>query len=203
MNKNIRVLIDGIIFNNPVLIQVVGMCATLATSVSVINGVGMGLSTTAVLVCANIVVSMLRKFIPDTVRIPCFIVVIASFTTIVQLLLQAYLPAINDALGIFIPLIVVNCILLARAEGFASKNGVVASFFDGLGNGLGFTALLAVMGAIREFLGSGTVLGMAIMPEAFPETLLMVMAPGAFFTLGILMAIFKHLIAGKGQSEEE
>ena len=121
MNKNIRVLIDGIIFNNPVLIQVVGMCATLATSVSVINGVGMGLSTTAVLVCANIVVSMLRKFIPDTVRLPCFIVVIASFTTIVQLLLQAYLPAINDALGIFIPLIVVNCILLARAEGFASK----------------------------------------------------------------------------------
>ena len=135
MSNNLKVLRDGIIFDNPVLIQVVGMCATLATSTSIINGAGMGLSTTAVLIGSNIVISLLRKFIPDTVRIPCFIVVIASFVTVVQLLLQAFLPAINDALGLFIPLIVVNCIILARAEGFASKNGPVASFFDGLGNG--------------------------------------------------------------------
>ena len=153
MSNNLKVLRDGIIFDNPVLIQVVGMCATLATSTSIINGAGMGLSTTAVLIGSNIVISLLRKFIPDTVRIPCFIVVIASFVTVVQLLLQAFLPAINDALGLFIPLIVVNCIILARAEGFASKNGPVASFFDGLGNGLGFTMVLCIMGAVRELLG--------------------------------------------------
>lgn len=203
MSKNLKVLRDGILFDNPVLIQVVGMCATLATSTSIINGLGMGLSTTAVLIGSNVVISLLRKFIPDTVRIPCFIVVIASFVTIVQLLLQAYLPAINDALGLFIPLIVVNCIILARAEGFASKNGIVPSFFDGLGNGLGFTMVLAIMGAVRELLGSGTILGMTIMPEAFPKTLLMIMAPGAFFTLGIFMAIFKHCVASRKPVEEE
>ncbi len=202
MNKNLTVLRDGILFDNPVLIQVVGMCATLATSTSIINGAGMGFSTMAVLVGSNVVISLLRKFIPDTVRIPCFIVVIASFVTIVQLILQAYLPAINDALGLFIPLIVVNCIILARAEGFASKNNWIASLFDGLGNGLGFTAVLVIMGAVRELLGSGTILGMTIMPEAFPKTLLLIMAPGAFFTLGIFMAIFKKL-AKKPVSEDE
>ena len=203
MSNNLKVLRDGIIFDNPVLIQVVGMCATLATSTSIINGAGMGLSTTAVLIGSNIVISLLRKFIPDTVRIPCFIVVIASFVTVVQLLLQAFLPAINDALGLFIPLIVVNCIILARAEGFASKNGPVASFFDGLGNGLGFTMVLCIMGAVRELLGSGTIFGMTIMPEAFPKTLLLIMAPGAFFTLGIFMAIFKSIAKKPAESEEE
>lgn len=203
MSNNLKVLRDGIIFDNPVLIQVVGMCATLATSTSIINGAGMGLSTTAVLIGYNIVISLLRKFIPDTVRIPCFIVVIASFVTVVQLLLQAFLPAINDALGLFIPLIVVNCIILARAEGFASKNGPVASFFDGLGNGLGFTMVLCIMGAVRELLGSGTILGMTIMPEAFPKTLLLIMAPGAFFTLGIFMAIFKSIAKKPAEPEEE
>ena len=203
MNNNLKVMRDGILYDNPVLIQVVGMCATLATSTSIINGAGMGLSTTAVLIGSNVVISLLRKFIPDTVRIPCFIVVIASFVTVVQLLLQAFLPAINDALGLFIPLIVVNCIILARAEGFASKNGVVSSFFDGLGNGLGFTLVLMVMGAIRELLGSGTLLGMSIMPEAFPKTLLMIMAPGAFFTLGILMAVFKTVFKKPVEPEEE
>lgn len=203
MSNNLKVLRDGIIFDNPVLIQVVGMCATLATSTSIINGAGMGLSTTAVLIGSNIVISLLRKFIPDTVRIPCFIVVIASFVTVVQLLLQAFLPAINDALGLFIPLIVVNCIILARAEGFASKNGPVASFFDGLGNGLGFTMVLCIMGAVRELLGSGTILGMTIMPEAFPKTLLLIMAPGAFFTLGIFMAIFKSIAKKPAEPEEE
>jgi len=203
MNKNMKVLRDGILYDNPVLIQVVGMCATLATSTSIINGAGMGLSTTAVLIGSNVVISLLRKFIPDTVRIPCFIVVIASFVTVVQLLLQAFLPAINDALGLFIPLIVVNCIILARAEGFASKNGVVSSFFDGLGNGLGFTFVLMAMGAVRELLGSGTLLGMTVLPEAFPKTLLMIMAPGAFFTLGIMMAIFKMVCKKPVESEEE
>ena len=203
MSNNLKVLRDGIIFDNPVLIQVVGMCATLATSTSIINGAGMGLSTTAVLIGSNIVISLLRKFIPDTVRIPCFIVVIASFVTVVQLLLQAFLPAINDALGLFIPLIVVNCIILARAEGFASKNGPGASFFDGLGNGLGFTMVLCIMGAVRELLGSGTILGMTIMPEAFPKTLLLIMAPGAFFTLGIFMAIFKSIAKKPAEPEEE
>ena len=203
MSNNLKVLRDGIIFDNPVLIQVVGMCATLATSTSIINGAGMGLSTTAVLIGSNIVISLLRKFIPDTVRIPCFIVVIASFVTVVQLLLQAFLPAINDALGLFIPLIVVNCIILARAEGFASKNGPVASFFDGLGNGLGFTMVLCIMGAVRELLGSGTIFGMTIMPEAFPKTLLLIMAPGAFFTLGIFMAIFKSIAKKPVEPEEE
>ena len=203
MSNNLKVLRDGIIFDNPVLILVVGMCATLATSTSIINGAGMGLSTTAVLIGSNIVISLLRKFIPDTVRIPCFIVVIASFVTVVQLLLQAFLPAINDALGLFIPLIVVNCIILARAEGFASKNGPVASFFDGLGNGLGFTMVLCIMGAVRELLGSGTILGMTIMPEAFPKTLLLIMAPGAFFTLGIFMAIFKSIAKKPAEPEEE
>ncbi len=203
MSNNLKVLRDGIIFDNPVLIQVVGMCATLATSTSIINGAGMGLSTTAVLIGSNIVISLLRKFIPDTVRIPCFIVVIASFVTVVQLLLQAFLPAINDALGLFIPLIVVNCIILARAEGFASKNGPVASFFDGLGNGLGFTMVLCIMGAVRELLGSGTIFGMTIMPEAFPKTLLLIMAPGAFFTLGIFMAIFKSIAKKPAEPEEE
>ena len=203
MSNNLKVLRDGIIFDNPVLIQVVGMCATLATSTSIINGAGMGLSTTAVLIGSNIVISLLRKFIPDTVRIPCFIVVIASFVTVVQLILQAFLPAINDALGLFIPLIVVNCIILARAEGFASKNGPVASFFDGLGNGLGLTMVLCIMGAVRELLGSGTIFGMTIMPEAFPKTLLLIMAPGAFFTLGIFMAIFKSITKKPTEPEEE
>lgn len=203
MSNNLKVLRDGIIFDNPILVQVVGMCATLATSTSIKNGVGMGLSTTAVLVGSNVVISLLRKFIPDTVRIPCFVVVIASFVTIVQLLLQAYMPALNDALGLYIPLIVVNCIILARAEGFASKNNAIASFFDGLGNGLGFTCILAVMGAIREFLGSGTFLSMKVLPDAFPKTLMLIMAPGAFFTLGLLMALFKHTIAKRKPVESE
>ena len=206
MSNNLKVLRDGIIFDNPVLIQVVGMCATLATSTSIINGAGMGLSTTAVLIGSNIVISLLRKFIPDTVRIPCFIVVIASFVTVVQLLLQAFLPAINDALGLFIPLIVVNCIVLGRAEAFASKNGPLTSLCDGIGNGLGFTLALCFIGLIREFLGAGTLFGVTVLPEAFPKTLVMIMAPGAFFTYGKLMAIFKRLIgkmkANKAAKEE-
>ncbi|MEA4816597.1 MAG: electron transport complex subunit E [Lachnospiraceae bacterium] len=203
MNRNLSVFKEGIFENNPILIQVVGMCATLATSTSLINGVGMGLSTTAVLVGSNVVIALLRKYIPDTVRIPCFIVVIASFVTIVQLLLQAYIPSLNQSLGLFIPLIVVNCIILARAESFASKNSVIASFWDGLGNGLGFTMVLAVMGIFREFFGSGKFLNMQVLPDAFPRTLMLVMAPGAFFTLGCFMAAFKHVMAKKKAAESK
>ena len=155
----------------------------------------MGLSTTAVLMCSNLFISLLRKIIPDTVRIPCFIVVIASFVTIVQLLLSAFLPSLNASLGLYIPLIVVNCIILGRAEAFASKFGPVESFFDGIGNGLGFTMAITVIGLIREFIGSGTLFGLTVLPEAFPKTLIMIMSPGAFFTYGTLMAIFHRLMA--------
>ncbi len=184
---------NGILNENPVFVQALGMCPTLAVTTSSINGIGMGLATTAVLVCSNIVISLIRSFIPDKVRIPSFIVVIASFVTIVQLLLQGFLPQLNNALGLFIPLIVVNCLILARAEAFASKNNLAKSFFDGLGMGLGFTVGLFVIGAVREFIGAGTVLGTPILPEAFPKTIIMILPPGAFLTLGLLMALLNHL----------
>ena len=203
MNKCVERLYNGIIKENPTFILMLGMCPTLATTTSAINGLGMGLSTTAVLMFSNLLISALRKIIPDRVRIPAFIVVVASLVTVVQLLMQGYVPSLYASLGIYIPLIVVNCIILARAEGFASKNGPVASFFDGLGNGLGFTMVLCIMGAVRELLGSGTIFGMTIMPEAFPKTLLLIMAPGAFFTLGIFMAIFKSIAKKPAEPEEE
>jgi len=160
----------------------------------------MGLSTTMVLICSNTAVSLIRSFVPNTVRIPVFVVVISTFVTIVQFLLQAYVPALNAALGIFIPLIVVNCIILARAEAFASKNNPLASALDGLGMGLGFTAALIIIGCIREFLGTGGIFGVNLMPEAFPRTIIMILPPGAFITLGCLMAGLNALRgrAGKG-----
>ena len=206
MSKALSAIKNGIIDENPTFIQVLGTCPTLAVTTSAINGIGMGLSTMAVLVCSNLFISLLRKIIPDTVRIPCFIVVIASFVTIVQLLLTAFLPALNESLGLYIPLIVVNCIVLGRAEAFASKNGPLTSLCDGIGNGLGFTLALCFIGLIREFLGAGTRFGVTVLPEAFPKTLVMIMAPGAFFTYGTLMAIFKRLIgkmkANKAAKEE-
>lgn len=206
MSKALSAIKNGIIDENPTFIQVLGTCPTLAVTSSAINGIGMGLSTMAVLVCSNLFISLLRKIIPDTVRIPCFIVVIASFVTIVQLLLTAFLPALNESLGLYIPLIVVNCIVLGRAEAFASKNGPLTSLCDGIGNGLGFTLALCFIGLIREFLGAGTLFGVTVLPEAFPKTLVMIMAPGAFFTYGTLMAIFKRLIgkmkANKAAKEE-
>ena len=206
MSKALSAIKNGIIDENPTFIQVLGTCPTLAVTTSAINGIGMGLSTMAVLVCSNLFISLLRKIIPDTVRIPCFIVVIASFVTIVQLLLTAFLPALNESLGLYIPLIVVNCIVLGRAEAFASKNGPLTSLCDGIGNGLGFTLALCFIGLIREFLGAGTLFGVTVLPEAFPKTLVMIMAPGAFFTYGTLMAIFKRLIgkmkANKSAKEE-
>lgn len=195
MGKALHALKNGMIDENPTFIQVIGTCPTLAVTTSAINGIGMGLSTTAVLMCSNLFISLLRKIIPDTVRIPCFIVVIASFVTIVQLLLSAFLPSLNASLGLYIPLIVVNCIILGRAEAFASKFGPVESFFDGIGNGLGFTMAITVIGLIREFIGSGTLFGLTVLPEAFPKTLIMIMSPGAFFTYGTLMAIFHRLMA--------
>ena len=202
MGKALHALKNGMIDENPTFIQVIGTCPTLAVTTSAINGIGMGLSTTAVLMCSNLFISLLRKIIPDTVRIPCFIVVIASFVTIVQLLLSAFLPSLNASLGLYIPLIVVNCIILGRAEAFASKFGPVESFFDGVGNGLGFTVAITVIGLIREFIGSGTLFGMTVLPEAFPKTLIMIMSPGAFFTFGTLIAIFHRLMAKQKAKKE-
>ncbi len=183
----------GIIDDNPTFVQVIGMCPTLAVTTSAINGLGMGLSTAAVLICANLVISALRKIIPDKVRIPVFIVVIASFVTIVQMVLKAFVPALDKALGLYIPLIVVNCIILARAESFASKNGVVSSIVDGLGQGIGFTIALFVLGAVREILGNGSILNFAILGSHYQPILIFILPPGAFLTLGFLFAGFNKL----------
>ena len=202
MNKNIERLYNGIIKENPTFVLMLGMCPTLAVTVSATNGLGMGLSTTAVLVVSNALISLLRKIIPDKVRIPAFIVIVASVVTVVQLLLQAYVPAVYDALGIYIPLIVVNCIILGRAESYASKNGIVESAFDGIGMGLGFTIALTCIGFVRELLGAGSVFGRVIIPEDFHISIL-VMAPGAFFVLACLTALqnkFKMPSATNGSS---
>ena len=187
-NSALERLYNGIIKENPTLVLILGMCPTLAVTSSATNGVGMGLSTTAVLICSNFVISLIRKIIPDSVRIPCYIVVIASFVTIVQMLLKGFVPALNESLGVYIPLIVVNCIILARAEAFAGKNGPIASLFDGVGMGLGFTLALTVLGAVRELLGNGSVFGFTLLPETC-KTLLMILPPGAFFTLAFLMVL--------------
>lgn len=189
-NNPVERLINGIIKENPTLVLTLGMCPTLAVTTSAINGIGMGLSTTAVLMFSNLVISLLRNFIPDRVRIPGYIVVIASLVTIVQFLLQAYVPSVNDSLGVYIPLIVVNCIILGRAEAYAGKNGPVNSFFDGLGMGLGFTLSLTILGAFRELLGAGTIFGFTVLSESFytPITIF-ILAPGAFFVLSCLVAI--------------
>ena len=189
----IQILKNGVLKENPTFVQVIGMCPTLAVTTSAVNGLGMGITTTFVLACSNIVIAMLRNFIPDKVRIPAFVVVIASFVTIIGFLLEAYMLELNQALGIFIPLIVVNCIILARAEAFASKNGPIAAMFDGIGMGLGFTLALVVMGIIREFIGAGTLFGVAVLPEAFPQTVMMILPPGAFITLGLIMALLNHM----------
>ncbi|MDD2247169.1 MAG: electron transport complex subunit E [Proteiniphilum sp.] len=192
MNKQIKVLINGIIKENPTFVLLLGMCPTLATTSSAINGMSMGLATMFVLICSNAVISMLKNLIPDMVRIPAFIVVIATFVTIIEMLMNAYVPALADSLGIFIPLIVVNCIVLGRAESFASKNGVIPSVFDGLGQGLGFTLSLTVLGALRELLGTGKIFSLNIYPEKF-GSLIFVLAPGAFIVLGYLIAAFNKL----------
>ncbi|MBQ3633595.1 MAG: electron transport complex subunit E [Paludibacteraceae bacterium] len=192
MNNALKTLTNGILKENPTFALVLGMCPTLATTTSAVNGMSMGLATLFVLVCSNVVISMLKNVIPDKVRIPAFIVVIATFVTMVQLAMQAYLPAIYDVLGLFIPLIVVNCIVLGRAEAFAAKNTVGLSALDGLGMGLGFTLSLTVLGIIREFLGAGSVFGFQIYSSQF-AALIFVLAPGAFICLAYLMAAVNKL----------
>ena len=193
MNNALKTFTNGLLKENPTFVLVLGMCPTLATTTSAINGMSMGLATLFVLVCSNIVISLLKNLIPDKVRIPAFIVVIATFVTLVQLAMQAYLPAIYDVLGLFIPLIVVNCIVLGRAEAFAAKNSVGLSALDGIGMGLGFTLALTVIGAIRELLGSGAVFGWQIFSDHY-AALIFVLAPGAFIALAYLMAVVQKLI---------
>ena len=204
MANPIKIIKNGIINENPTFVQVIGMCPTLAVTSSAINGIGMGLSTTAVLIFANLFISLLRKVIPDTVRIPCFIVVIATFVTIIEFLLKAYLPALDAALGLFIPLIVVNCIILGRAEMFASKNSVLDSALDGLGMGIGFTLALGCMGLIREFLGSGTAFDIPIYANTGIEPAgIFMLAPGGFFVFAILIAAINYFSKGKAIKKKE
>lgn len=191
-----KLIYNGIIPGNPVLVLLLGMCATLGTSSSAINGFMMGVATMVVLICSNVVISMLKNFVPDKVRIPAYIVIIATFVTILQLVINAYLPALNATLGIFIPLIVVNCVLLGRAEAFAGKNGVLDSICDGLGCGIGFTFALTLLGSVRELLGTGRLFDIVIYPEDY-GMLLFVLAPGAFLALGYLIAIVNKLRKSK------
>ena len=188
----IKILTNGIIKENPTFVLLLGMCPTLATTTSSINGMSMGLATMFVLICSNIVISLIKNLTPDKVRIPVFVVVIASFVTILQMCLKAYLPEINKSLGLFIPLIVVNCIILGRAEAFACKNGPLASPFDGVGIGLGFTLGLTLLGTVRELLGAGSVFGLPLLPETC-NILLFILPPGAFISLGYLIAIINKL----------
>lgn len=201
--SKLSILTNGIIKENPVLVLLLGTCATLATTTSAINGVGMGVSTMVVLICSNIVISLIRNIVPGNVRIPCYIVVIAGFVTVVQLMLKAYAPALDASLGLFIPLIVVNCIILGRAEMFASKNGPLDSALDGIGMGLGFTLALFCMGFIRELLGSGMIFGAEVIPQdIIPGMSIFNMPPGGFFTFALLVAIVNKLKKGKDQKKE-
>ncbi|MCC8171687.1 MAG: electron transport complex subunit E [Parabacteroides sp.] len=190
--NNIKILVNGIVRENPTFVLLLGMCPTLGTTSSALNGMSMGLATMFVLICSNVVISALKRWIPDQVRIPAFIVIIATFVTIVQMVMEAFVPDLYASLGLFIPLIVVNCIVLGRAEAFAAKNQVVASAFDGIGIGLGFTLALTLLGIMREGLGTGKFFGLTFMPEEF-GSLIFVLAPGAFIALGYLIALVNKL----------
>ena len=190
--SKLGIIINGIVKENPTFVLMLGMCPTLATTTSAGNGLAMGLATMAVLICTNLVISCMKKVTPDKVRIPVFIVVIAAFVTILQMVIKAYLPDVDKSLGLFIPLIVVNCIILGRAEAFAAKNSPIASLFDGIGIGLGFTIALTLLGIVREVLGNGSIFGFAFLPEEY-NILLFVLAPGAFITLGYLIAIVNKM----------
>ncbi len=186
--NNLKVLINGIVKENPTFVLLLGMCPTLGTTSSAINGMGMGVATMAVLICSNFVISLIKNLVPDMVRIPAYVVVIASLVTILQMVMQAFVPGLYATLGLFIPLIVVNCIILGRAEAFAAKNSPIPSIFDGLGIGLGFTIALTLLGSVRELLGTGKIFGLDIFPENY-GMLIFVLAPGAFLALGYLIAI--------------
>lgn len=190
--SNLKVLINGIVTENPTFVLMLGMCPTLGTTSSAINGLSMGLATAFVLICSNMAISAMKNLIPDMVRIPGYIVLIATFVTVVQMVMEGYVPALYKSLGLYIPLIVVNCIVLGRAESFAAKNGVVASAFDGIGIGLGFTLALTLLGAIRELLGTGKIFELTVMPDLY-GSLIFVLAPGAFIVLGYLVAIVNKL----------
>ncbi len=191
--SNFGIILNGLVRENPTFVLVLGMCPTLGTTTSAANALGMGLATAFVLIGANMVIAAIKNLIPDKVRIPSFIVVIATFVTIVQMTMEAYVPALYKSLGVYIPLIVVNCIILGRAEAFAAKNNVIRSMFDGIGIGLGFTVSLVVIGAVREFLGSGAVFGFPLYPQTFGP-LLFVLAPGAFLVLAYLMLLFNRFV---------
>jgi electron transport complex protein RnfE len=192
MKRLLRPLVNGIIRENPILILMIGLCPTLAVSSAAINGIYMGLAATFVLAGSNLLVSLIRKWVPDQIRIPIFITIIATFVTIVDMVMHAYAPDMYNILGIFIPLIVVNCIILGRAEAFAYHNGVIESLGDGIGMGLGFTLILIVLGGIRELLGNGTLFGFQIMPSSYKPVILMILPPGAFLTIGFLQAIQRY-----------
>lgn len=202
MNKYLERLYNGIIKENPTFVLMLGMCPTLAVTTSAVNGMGMGLTTTVVLIMSNMLISMLRKVIPDKVRMPAFIVIVASFVTIIQFLLQAYIPSLYDTLGIYIPLIVVNCIILGRAEAYASKNPVVLSIFDGMGMGLGFTVGLTFIGLFRELIGNGSIFNISIMPSSYEPATIFILAPGAFFVLAMLTALQNKLKAPSATNGE-
>ena len=189
MNKAAERLYNGLIKENPTFVLMLGMCPTLAVTTLAMNGIGMGLTTTVILALSNVMISALRKVIPDGVRMPAYIVIVASFVTIIQFLLQAYVPGLYESLGIYIPLIVVNCIILGRAEAYASKNPVIPSFFDGLGMGLGFTVGLTAIGIVRELIGSGKIFGFQVMPSAYEPVTIFILAPGAFLVLTLLVAL--------------
>ena len=202
MNSAGERLYNGIIKENPTFVMMLGMCPTLAVTTSAMNGLGMGLTTMVILAMSNLIISMLRKVIPDDVRVPAFIVIVASFVTIVQFLLQAYIPSLNESLGLYIPLIVVNCIILGRAEAYASKNPMIASLFDGIGMGLGFTVGLTSIGLVRELIGAGKIFGVAVLPASYEPVSIFVMAPGAFFVLAFLTGVqnkVKLNLAKKGK----
>ena len=199
MNKYVERLYNGIIKENPTFVLMLGMCPTLAVTSSAVNGLGMGLSTTVVLICSNLLISLFRKVIPNGVRMPAYIVIVASLVTVVQFLMQAYLPSLSAALGVYIPLIVVNCIILGRAESYASKNPPVESIFDGMGMGLGFTMGLTIIGLIREILGAGTFFNIKIFGDWFTPITIFIMAPGAFLVLGFLVAGMNIILSDNPQ----
>ncbi len=199
MNKLLERLKNGVITENAVFVQVLAMCPVLAVTTSAKNAIGMGVATTIVLVFSNLLISALRNFIPDKIRIPAYIVIIASFVTVIEMLIQGYVPALYKSLGIFIPLIVVNCVVLGRAEAYASKNSVVPSIFDGLGMGLGFVFALTIVGSVREIIGAGSIFDIVIMPESYKPASIMILAPGAFITLGFIMMIINYINIKKAE----
>ena len=198
-----KIFFDGLIFKNPIFVQLLGMCSTLAVSTSVINGLGMGVSVTAVLIFSNVIISLLRNFIPNQIRIASYIVIIAGLVTVVDMIMKAYIPALSESLGLFIPLIVVNCIILARAESFASKNPVLESALDGLSMGLGYTGAIVIVSAIREIIGNGTFCGLDVFAGHYNPALLIILPPGGFLVLGGVIALFQYIRTKTEKKEEK